>query len=136
MGIWLTQQYKIITSNLGDQADVVSGSAYMHMFSSTQPVCLFVGAFNPFTFKIIIDCVWSCYHIPTCFEFIFCRLVFSFACFLPRNLPLAFVVKLVWWCWILLTFAYLESFWFLHEIWRRILLGGVFLVVGSSFSSL
>ena len=29
--------------------------AYMHMFSSAQPVCLLVGAFNPFTFKVIID---------------------------------------------------------------------------------
>ena len=26
-----------------------------HMFSSTQPVCLSVGGFNPFTFKVIID---------------------------------------------------------------------------------
>ena len=34
---------------------MVNGSAYLHMFSSTQPVCLFVGAFNPFTFKVIID---------------------------------------------------------------------------------
>ena len=38
---------------------------------------------------------------------------------------------MVWWCWILLTFACLESFWFLHQIWRRVLLGRVFLVVGS-----
>ena len=37
-----------------------------------------------------------------------------------------FVVKLVWWCWILLTFACLESFWFLHQILRRVLLGRVF----------
>ena len=55
---------------------------------------------------------------------------------LPREVPLAFVVKLVWWCWILLTFSCLESFWFLHQIWRRVLLGGVFLVVSSSLSSL
>ena len=34
---------------------MVSGSAYMHFFSSTQPVCLLVGAFNLFTFKVIID---------------------------------------------------------------------------------
>ena len=32
---------------------MVSGSAYMHFFSSTQPVCLLVGAFNLFTFKVI-----------------------------------------------------------------------------------
>ena len=34
---------------------MVSGSAYIHMFSTAQPVCLLVGAFNPFTFKVIID---------------------------------------------------------------------------------
>ena len=33
---------------------MVSGSAYMHMVSSTQPLSL-VGAFNPFTFKILIN---------------------------------------------------------------------------------
>ena len=35
-----------------------------------------------------------------------------------------------------LTFACLESFWFLHQIWRRMLLVRVFLVVVSSLSSL
>ena len=33
----------------------------MHMFSSVQPVCLSVGAFNPFTCKVIItmyDPIW------------------------------------------------------------------------------
>ena len=33
-------------------------------------------------------------------------------CFMPREVPLAFVVKLVWWCWILLAFACLWSFTF------------------------
>ena len=33
---------------------MVSGSAYKNMFSSTQSVCLLIGAFNPFTFKVII----------------------------------------------------------------------------------
>ena len=62
--------------------------------------------------------------------------VFLLLCFLPREGPLAFVIKLVWWCWMLLTFAFLESFWFLHQIWRRVLLSRVFLVVVSSLSSL
>ena len=62
--------------------------------------------------------------------------LFPLLCFLPREVPLAFVVKLVWWCWILLTFACLESFWFLHQIWRRVMLGRVALVVVSSLSSL
>ena len=56
--------------------------------------------------------------------------------FLPREVPLAFVIKLVWWCWILLTFACLKSFWFLHQIWSKVLLNKVLLVVGSSLSSL
>ena len=34
---------------------MVSGSAFMHMFSSVQPVCLLAGAFNPLTFKVIIN---------------------------------------------------------------------------------
>ena len=34
-----------------------------------------------------------------------------------------FVVKLVWWYWILLTFACLKSFLFLHKFWKRSLLG-------------
>ena len=63
---------------------------------------------------------------------LFCVGLFLLLCFPPRKVPLAFVVKLVWWCWILLTFACLESFWFLHQIWIRVLLGRVFLVVGSS----
>ena len=56
--------------------------------------------------------------------------------FLPREIPLAFVVKLLCCCWILSIFACLESFWFLHQIWRTVLLGKVFLVAGSFFSSL
>ena len=38
---------------------MVSGRAYMRMFSSASPVCLSVGAFNPFTFKVIIDIQYS-----------------------------------------------------------------------------
>ena len=34
---------------------MVNGSAYMHKFSSGQPACLLVGAFNPFTLKVIIN---------------------------------------------------------------------------------
>ena len=62
--------------------------------------------------------------------------LFLLLCFLPREVSLAFVVKLVWWCWILLIFACLQSFWFLHQMWRRIFLGRVFLLVYSSLSSL
>ena len=33
----------------------LSGTGYMHMFSSTQSVCFLVGAFNLLTFKVVID---------------------------------------------------------------------------------
>ena len=76
--------------------DVVSRSAYMHGFSFTQPVYIFllVGAFTPFTFKVIIDLydpitiflIWGC---------LFSVGLFLFLCFLPREVPSAFVVKLV-----------------------------------------
>ena len=69
----------------------------MHTFSSAQPVCPFVGAFNPFTFKIIIDL----YDPVTIFLIVldlFPVGLFLLLCFLPREVPLAFVVKLVWWC--------------------------------------
>jgi len=82
----------------------------------------------------------STQHDPiTCFLIVsglFSVGLFLHLCFLPREILLVFVVKLLWWCWILLIFACLESFWFLHQIWRRVLLGRVFLVVGSSLSSL
>ena len=54
-----------------------------------------VGAFNPFTFMVISDM-----YVPitlNCFGFVIVGL-FLLLCFLPRELPLAFVVKLVWWC--------------------------------------
>ena len=70
---------------------MVDGNA--SMFSSTQPF----GNFNPFTFKVIINMydpitifliVWGLFSVG----------VFLLLCFLPRGVPLAFVVKLVWWC--------------------------------------
>ena len=81
----------------------------MCMFSYAQAVYLLIGAFNPFTFKVIFDM-----HDPiTTFLIVlglFSAGLFLFLCFLPREVPLALVVKLVWWCSILLTFACLESF--------------------------
>ena len=50
--------------------------------------------------------------------------------------PLKFVVKLVWWYWILLTFACLKSFLFLHQLWMRSLSSTVILVVDFSLSVL
>ena len=42
-----------------------------------------------------------------------------------REVPLAFVIKLVWWYWILIRFACQYSFCFLHRIWMRAVLGSV-----------
>ena len=60
-------------------------------------LCLLVGAFNPFTVKVIIDM----YDPITIFLIVlglFCVGLFLFLCFLPREAPLAFIVKLIWWC--------------------------------------
>ena len=48
-----------------------------------------------------------------CLGFVFLDLFF-FLCFLSKEVPLAFVIELVWCCWILLTFAYLQRFDFLN----------------------
>ena len=63
---------------------------------STQPVCLLVGAFNPFTVKVIID-MYDSITILIGLG-LFSVGLFLLLCFLPREVSLAFVVKLVWWC--------------------------------------
>ena len=75
------------------------------------------------------------YHFLNCFGLVFVS-HFLLLCFLPREVPLAFVVKLIWWCWIILAFAYLECFWFLHQIWTRTLLCRIFFTVCFSLSLL
>ena len=132
METWLINNMKI--SNLGrvKQSDVLS--IQVHVCIHPVSLCLLVVVFNPFTFKIIIN-ICDPITIFLTILGLFSVGLFLVLCFLPRNIPLAFVVKLVWWCWILLTFACLETFWFLHQIWRRVLLGTVFLVVVSSFST-
>ena len=90
------------------------------------------GAFNPFTFQVII----SMYDLLTIFLIVlglFCVGLSLLLCFLCREVPLVVLVKLIWWCWILLTFACLESFWFPCQIWTRVLLHRVFLIVGACF---
>ena len=95
----------------------------MHTCTCLHPpsLCLLISVFNPFTFKVI----FAMYNPVTVFLIVLGLFsVGPFLVFLPREVPLVFVVKLVWWCWIFLTFACLESFWFLHQIWRRVLLSG------------
>ena len=74
----------------------------VHVFTCFHPLSqsslpLSVGAFNPFTFKVIIDM----YDPVTIFLIVLGLLFVGFFLllhFLPRVVPLAFVVKLVWWC--------------------------------------
>ena len=73
---------------------MVSGSAHIHMFSSTQPVCLLVGAFNSLTYKVIIN-MYDPIAIFLIVLGLFSVGLFLLLCFMPREVPLAFVVKLV-----------------------------------------
>ena len=54
-----------------------------------------VGAFNPFAFKVIMYDPLTVFLIVLC---LFSVGLFLLLCFLLRGVPLAFVVKLVWWC--------------------------------------
>ena len=66
---------------------------HSHVFIFSASLCLLVGAFNPFTFKVIIDM-----YDPITNSLIVLGL-FSvslfFVCFLLREVRLAFAIKLV-----------------------------------------
>ena len=104
----------------GDQAEWHGKLKYIHahVLICSASLCLLVGAFNPFIFKVII----YMYDPITIFLIalgLFCVGLFLLQNFLATEVPLAFIVKLVWWCWILWTFACLDSFWFLHQILNK-----------------
>ena len=62
---------------------------------SIQPVCHLVGTFNLFKFKVMIYMILLPFTIVLgWFSYSF----FFFLCFLSREVPLAFALKLVWWC--------------------------------------
>ena len=70
---------------------------HAHVFIRLASQCLSVGAFNPFTFKII-NCI---YDLIITFFIVFGLFsvgLFLLLCFLPREILLEFVVKLVWSC--------------------------------------
>ena len=77
------------------QSDVVNWKCiHAHVFIHPASLCLFIGAFNTFTFKVIIDM----YDPITIFLIIldlFSVGLFLLLRLLPREIPLAFVVKLV-----------------------------------------
>ena len=82
---------------------------HVRLFICPANLALLVGAFNAFTFKVIINM----YDPITVFLIVLGLLsvgLFLLLCFLPREVALAFVVKLVLQCCILLIFACLESF--------------------------
>ena len=69
----------------------------------------------------VLPLLYVC-HYWWAFPFmIFLFLVVAFI-FMPREVPPAFLLNLVWWYWIILAFACLWSLWFLHQIWMRALL--------------
>ena len=75
---------------------MVSGNTYTHVFIPTS-LYLLVGIFNPFKLQEIINS----YDLITTFLVVlglFSVGIFLLLCFLSREIPLAFVVKLVWWC--------------------------------------
>ena len=90
--------YKIITYNLGGQTQCCGKwkCIHAHVFMCPTSLYLLVGAFSPFTFKVIID------MFDPITIFLIVLGLFSVGlfllCFLPREVPLAFVLKLVLWC--------------------------------------
>ena len=76
---------------------MASGGACMYMASSAQPVCLLVGAFNLFTFKLIIE-MYDPIAIFLIVLGLFPAGFFLLLCFLLKEVPFSSVVKLVLWC--------------------------------------
>ena len=91
-------QCKIITYNLESQAECCGKwkCIYVHVFICPASLCLLVGTFSPFTFKVMIDM----YDPITIFLIVLALFSVSLSlllCFLPEEVPLAFVVKLLGW---------------------------------------
>ena len=75
------------------QAEVI----YAYVFLHPDSLCLLIGAFNLFTFKVMADMydsitifliVWGLFSVG----------LFLLLYFLHRDLSSALVVNLVWWC--------------------------------------
>ena len=70
---------------------------HMHVFIRPDSLYLLVGAFNPFILKVIVD-MYDSLIIFLIVLGLFCVGLFLVLCFLPGEVPLAFIEKLVWWC--------------------------------------
>ena len=111
------------------------------VLSSTSQLLFLISYFasNCFVYPLTVycGCWWfndSSFNLPTgfvCGWFWTCSVsllfwwafsFYNFLClivafsFLHREVPLIFVVKLVWWCWNPIVFACLYIIWFLHQI--------------------
>ena len=67
----------------------------MHMFSSTQSIYVFWFVCLIHLFKVIIDMHDT---ISLILGGLFSVGLFLLLCFLPGEVPLAFIFKLIWWC--------------------------------------
>ena len=68
---------------------------HAHVFIHPASLCLLVGVFNPFTFKIMIDMYDPVIVFLIALD-LFSVGLFLLLCFTPREVPLAFVVEMVW----------------------------------------
>ena len=68
---------------------------HVHVFIPPTSLCLLIGAFDPFTFEVILD-IYDSITIFLVVLHLFSVDFFLLLFFLPREVPLAFVVKLAW----------------------------------------
>ena len=108
---------------------------HAHVFINPARVCLLVGAFNRFTFRVIIN-IYDPVIIFLIVLDLFSVGLFLLLCLLPREVPLAFVVKLIGWCRILFNFCLSIKLLISPSNLNKVLLSRLFLVIGSSLSSL
>ena len=80
---------------MGGQAELCVKWKCIHarVFIHLARICLLVGEFNTFTFKVIIN-MYDPITILIVLDLFFVGLFLL----LSRKVPLALVVKLVWWC--------------------------------------
>ena len=84
---------------------------YFHMLHFQHPAFVLSSSHSCWLwydiFVLVISYLCCMYLYQWAFPFIIFLLLTVAFSFALREIPLAFVVKLVWWCWILLAFAYL-----------------------------
>ena len=131
--------FRLLTFNLYVSWGLMWVSCRQHIHGSyicihSASLCLLVGAFNLFTFKVIIDI-----HVSIAIFLIvwgwFCR-YFSSLIFLNYISPFNICCKAGLVVLNSLNYAFLKSFLFLYQFWMRSLSNTVILVVDFSLSIL